>query len=510
MTDMKTLSQRLYNADLRWPAVVVSCLFSLLVIATNPIPNDDAFGYLRAAEIFLDQGLAATLSAYGWYSYSVLIAITSQVIPGDLMASAHLLNTLALALLVHAFITLAMEYRQSRKVQLFATLIILCYPTLNEMRFNLVRDFAYWGFCLTALVQLVRYNRTGAIIHACGWLLAMACAVFFRLEGLIILLVSPFSLLLWDSNPLPDRLRQVATLFLFMFAGTLIVLLLFLPAAVNLVDVFNYAWRWYLPLLTNYPDTLVGAASGEQLSNRISAQLEMFTAKGMFVLFAGYLYAVLANLVMATGPAATLFLGYGFYSRRQALPGYSRGPLLFFLGSALLALLTFVSIMQFLTTRYAVMSALLLLSVMPLYLHDLYQQAAASGQLKRFRVIGGFCVFYFLLDSLVSFGYSKRYIEDAIDWTRDNIPASSLVVTNNFAMAYYTGLVPDYDRVKTDPLEVLTGRGSNDFLVLDLAHDDDAAMTMLAGRTDLVELARFANNRDDAIIVFRVNSFSTN
>jgi hypothetical protein len=435
----------------------------------------------------------------------VLIAITSQVIPGDLMASAHLLNTLAFALLVYAFITLAMEYRPSRKVQLFAALIILCYPTLNEMRFNLVRDFAYWGFCLTALVQLVRYNRTGAIIHAGGWMLAMAAAVFFRLEGLVILLVSPFSVLLWDRNPLSDRLRQVAILFLFMLAGALVVLLLFLPAAVNLIDVFNYAYRWYLPLLSNYPDTLVGAASGEQLSNRISEQLEMFTGKGMFVLFSGYLYAVIANLVMATGPAATLFLGYGFYSRRQPLPGYSRGPLLFFLGSALLALITFVSIMQFLTTRYAVMSALLLLSVMPLYLHDLYQQSETSGQLKKFRIIGGFCVFYFLMDSLVSFGYSKRYIEDAIAWSRGNIPVASNVATNNFAVAYYSRLVPEYDKVKPEPLEVLSGTGGNDYLILDLAHDNDVAKTLVSQRSKLIELARFANKRDDAIIIYRVD-----
>lgn len=502
---MASLFDTVSSRDLRWPAVAASCLISLLVIAANPIPNDDAFSYLRAAEVFARDGLGAILLSYGWYGYSVLIAATSHIIPGDLVASAHVLNILALGLLVYSFITLAAEFDASPRVQLFATAVILCFPTLNEMRFNLVRDFAFWGFCLAALVQLVRYNRTGASIHAAGWLVAMAAAVFFRLEGLIMMAAAPLALLLPGIRPLRDRIRLAAILLVLVVAGALVILLVFLPAEVNLVEVFNFTWRWYLPLLADYPDTLAGAATREALNYRISPEMEIFTGKGFLVLIIGYLYTVVANLVMATGPAAIVFLLYTGYTCRPTLPAACRGPWRGYFASTLLALMVFVSIMQFLTTRYAVMAALLLLSLAPLAIDALYRKAEATGNLYRFRIIFAACVVYFLIDSLVSFGYSKRYVEDAIAWTQDNIDSGSTLVTNNLAVAFFSRRVADYDKVDTDPMALLEAPAESDYLILDLAHDHDRAQAHLARRTDLSELARFANRREDAIIIYRVD-----
>ncbi len=502
---MLSFIDKLATRDLRWPAVAISCLFSLVVIATNPIPNDDAFSYLRAAELFSQQGLNATLSAYGWYGYSVLIAIVSHVVPGDLVTSAHLVNTLAFALLIYAFITLVAEFDASPRVQVFATFVILCYPTLNEMRFNLIRDFAYWGFCLAALVQLIRYHRSGALIHAGGWLLAIAAAVFFRLEGLLVILASPVALLLPGMRPMHDRLKLAGILLGFIGAGIVLILLVFLAADVNLIEVFNFAYRWYLPLLADYPETLAGAATSESLSFHLSPKLEYFTGKGMPVLFAGYLFALISNLVLATGPAASLFLAWSLWKLRPVLQVACKAPWWCFLVSAVLALLIFVSIMQFLTTRYAVMAALLLLSLLPLCIEALYRRCTEINALNKFQTVFIACVVYFLVDSLVSFGYSKRYIEDAIAWTHDNIGIDTAVVTNNFAVAYYSGLVENYDEVDPDPLLLLSAPQDSGYLVLDVDNDNSEAMSLLSQRSDLTEIARFANRREDAVIIFRVN-----
>jgi hypothetical protein len=500
-----TFIDKLGSRDMRWYAVLISCLFSLVVIAANPIPNDDAFSYLRAAELFSQQGLDATLAAYGWYGYSVLIAIASHVVSVDLVTSAHLVNTLAIALLVYAFITLVAEFNALPRVQVFATAVILCYPTLNEMRFNLIRDFAYWGFCLTALIQLIRYNSTGNFIHAWGWLLAMAAAVFFRLEGLLVVLASPMALLLPGMRPMPDRLKLAGILLGFMVAGVILILLVFLPADVNLIEVFNFAYRWYLPLLVDYPSTLAGAATSENLSFHLSSELEYFTGKGLGVLLIGYLYAVIVNLVMAAGPAATLFLAWCLARFRPAVPVANRAPWWAFLVSALLALLIFVSIMQFLTTRYAVMAALLLLSLLPLCIEAQYRRCAETATLKKFHIMFMACLVYFLVDSLVSFGYSKRYIEDAIDWSRENIDNRSTLATNSFAVAYYSGMVENYDEVDPDPLLLLSAPTNTEFLVIDMHHDNREALSLVSKRSDLNEVARFSNQRDDAMIIFKVN-----
>lgn len=503
MSEFVNRLKQLQSLDIRLGAMLLSVLFSLLVIAGSPIPNDDAFTYIKAAELFNSQGLDATLTTYGWYGYSVLIALVDSLLPLNMVNSAHLINILSFTLLVYAFITLAIQYRQTRPVEFFAAVVILCFPTINEMRYYLVRDFAYWAFCLVALVQLIRFNKSGHLINAGGWLLAMAAAVFFRLEGLLILILSPLALLI-PGEALDQRTRKTLSLIVLIAAGALLILLFFLLAGINLVNIFSFAYRWYLPLLAEYPETLAGAAQNTNLSIHISEQLEAFSGKGLLILILGYFYAVLANIVMSLGPPASLFLVYGFISGKQQLALASKWPWLFFLGSSILALFLFVSIMQFLTTRYAVMTALLLLSLMPLTLESLYVQAKQSGKLRAFQRVFVGIAFFFLMDSLVSFGYSKLYIQDAISWSEDNLPDDSLLLTNNFAVAYYSGRVEDYDKINKDPGETLASLSGHHYLMIDVDYDEVEIHELLMTNTELSELSRFSNGRNDTIIVYAI------
>ena len=363
-----TLYKYLQAIDLRLIAIVLSCCFSLIVIFANFIPNDDAFSYIRAAELFNEQGLNATLISYGWFWYSVLISLLSSVLPIGLMSSAHLLNIFSFALLVHAFITLATEYRPTSEVKFFAAAIILCYPTINEMRYFIVRDFAYWAFTLIALTQFIRFTKTGKLINGFGWLIAMTTAVLFRLEGLIILAFTPFILFIPDQFAGNDRTRLFAVLVGMMLATAVISFFIFFFSGINLFEIFNFAYRWYLPLLNDYSGTLTGAAENTNLSIHISDQMGSFTGKGLFVLLFGYIYSLIATLVVTISPPACLFLFYCLIKESPGLKAECKWPWLFFFGGTLLALFIFVSIMQFLTIRYAVLASLLILSLAPLWI----------------------------------------------------------------------------------------------------------------------------------------------
>jgi hypothetical protein len=505
VAEQNNLIRQFSLIDTRLIAVAISFLFSLIVIVGSPIPNDDAFSYIRAAELFNSQGLEAVLTSYGWYGYSVLISLVGKILPIGLISSAHLLNMLSFALLVYAFITLASEFRQTETVKIFAAIVILCFPTINEMRYYLIRDFAYWGFCLTALVQLIRYNKTQHLLYACGWLLAMTAAVFFRLEGLLILILSPFALLVGNYNS-KHGIQNFLKLTGLILIGALLILLLFFLAGINLIEIFQFTYRWYLPLLANYSETIAGAANNSTLSFHISEQMAIFSGKGLFVLVIGYLYSVVANIFMTLGPPASLFLAYFGIIHKQRLTTENKWPWFLFLGSSLLALIIFVSIMQFLTTRYAVMAALLLLSLAPLSLDTLYQQALQSGKRKKFQAISFLLVFYFLVDSLVSFGYSKNYIREAIDWSQENVADGSLVLTNSFPIAYYSGLVADYDKILPQPEMTLALLENQEYLVMDIAHDDNELLEQLGQHPRLSELQRFSNRRNDAIIIFDIRN----
>ena len=496
--------KQLDSLDIRVLAIAVSVFFSWIVIAGQVVLNDDAYSYLKAAELFASQGLGATLGAYGWYGYSVIISLVDSILPTSLVNSAHIFNTLCFALLVWSFITLVSEFTPSREARFFAAIVILCFPTINEMRYALVRDFGYWACCLTAMVQLIRYSRTGYILHAVGWVLSMGVAVFFRLEGLLLVLLTPFALLAgWRDQPSSGS-SLFFKLVSILLGCTVLILLLFITAGVNLADIFRFAYRWYLPLLADYPGTLMGAAENTSLSFHISEQIQVFTGKGLIILFLGYCYAVAANLVLALGPLFTVFLLFGSVTRWQATRQTLNASWLFYLAGSLLALVIFVSIMQFLTTRYAVMAALLLLLLLPLQLDSLYNAARESGRKSIFHGVFSAMVFYLVIDSLFSFGYSKAYFSEAIAWSHENLGDNEHLLTNSAAIAYHSGRVNDYDEVPMDIASMLESLGEYQYLFVAVDHDDIESRNILDSHGGLRETIRFTNARDDAVVVYYI------
>jgi hypothetical protein len=484
-------------------AVVLSCLFSALVILQNPLLNDDAYGYLRAAEIFNTNGAIAVLQTYGWYNYSILIALLDRLLPGDMLSAAHVLNTFFHALLAWVFMRLCNELRASTRVQFFAALCILGFPLTNEMRYFLIRDNGFWALTLLSAVLLMRYRNSGELRTGLGWCLAICGAVAFRLEALLLLVLAPFSLLLPGAVPWSERLRRCGQLLAVLLASITIILLTTLAAGIDVVDLIAYAYRYYLPLLADLFPLLGRTAS--------AASAALFTpgnfpgadnvAVGLALVLFGDFLALLGNLVYAlTLPIVLLLLYYRARHSPLVVSAAGSSVLLTYIGISTLALLLFVLIMHFLTQRYATLLSLLLLSFVPLVLDDLYANAQLHGSVRRFKyVLGFFCLYYFI-DSLISFGYSHRHIDEGIAWTRGELPAGAQLKTNSFVIAYHSGRVADYDKTVRDAGLVLQASTSGDYLVLDLAHDADTAV--LDGNASLTPLESFTNERGDEVRVY--------
>ncbi len=121
------------------------------------------------------------------------------------------------------------------------------------------------------------------------------------------------------------------------------------------------------------------------------------------------------------------------------------------------------------------MTSLLLLVLMPLILEVIHSSAMKSGNQKRFHGIFAVLIMYFAVDSLFSFGYSKHYLDEAISWARDIPAANEQILTNNSAIAYHSGRVANYDEVETDIGTILAATPSYEYLVVEVAHDDEAA-----------------------------------
>jgi hypothetical protein len=220
----------------------------------------------------------------------------------------------------------------------------------------------------------------------------------------------------------------------------------------------------------------------------------------VIALFA-YCLALLLNLVEALGIPIAILLLAGRLLPGPAVPRQAQHGLHAYMAIAALALLLFVLIMHFLTQRYATLLALLLLAQAPLILDQLYSRAEQSPKLlRRFYSVFIVVTLYLLVDSLFSFGHSSRHVEDGIAWTQEQLPAGAALKTNNFAIAYHSGHVTDYDQTVRDPAQVAAASQPGDYLVLEVDNGDDNG----ALDTDpaLVQLQRFRNERDDEVRVY--------
>ncbi|MES2625340.1 MAG: hypothetical protein V4628_08680 [Pseudomonadota bacterium] len=484
-------------------AVLISCLFSFYSIIANPVLNNDAYGYLRAAEIFNAEGIRPVLDHYGWYGYSILIALADRVLPGDLVASAHILNTLSYALLVFTFVKICAEYRPTRRVEFFAALTILSFPLLNEMRYFLIRDFAFWAFALLGFLLLLRYERDRKLLTALYSGLALLAAIVFRLEGLLLAVIVPFGLLV-SSGSRTANFRLAGKLLLVLGLAFIVIFVLALLANVNLLNLIQYAYRFYLPLLFNLNELISSAALN---LNQTLFTAENFpgndnTGHGLVVLTFAYCYVVVANLIGALGMPFSVLLIYAYVRGYLVVPANLRWALGSYLTASVLALLCFVFIMHFLTQRYATLLCLLLLTLVPLALDNIYQHANTNETRRKFRNFFGFLCACLLIDSLLSFGYSKQYVEDASGWAVTELPVAATLRTNNFAVAYASKRIADFDKVPLGVQETLQLSHSADYLMLDIKRDDLEVKKHLDANSELQLIQSFANKRGDEVRVY--------
>jgi hypothetical protein len=199
-------------------------------------------------------------------------------------------------------------------------------------------------------------------------------------------------------------------------------------------------------------------------------------------------------------PLTVLLLAYRYRHGPIALAQPGRRVLHTYMGIATLALVLFLLIMHFVMQRYTALLGLLILSLVPVMLDDLYTHAQQTGTGKRFNGILGFFCVYYLVDSLVSFGYSQQHLDDSIAWTRSNLPAQAQLRTNNFAIAYHSGRVTDYDQTVRDIGSVLQNSASGDYLALELDYNDNT--DALDTSPLLVPVDSFANERGDEVRIY--------
>lgn len=492
------------DMDPRWLGVAGSILVSFYTLLLPEIPNDDAYVYLRTAQLYLDEGLTAALQHYSWPAYSILIAELSRL-GTSLLATALLLNAAFYALLVYSFIAIVMLLDSSRRVAMLAVATILLYPELNEFRYMVLRDAGFWALSLFALWQLMRYARSGANSPALIFLAAMLLAAAFRLEAIVYLALLPFTLL-WQAKHSGDPLhwrafyRLAALVYGLLIAGTLLLAL----AGSNLLALalqFASTYRPFIDSLLN-PDPAVTAETGRMLFGEHAAAFsnEYLTA----VIMTGLLAILVMTLIYGISGAYFWMLVYGAWQRYWVLNRTGAVVLIGYGLINLLLLLGFLYLTRFLTSRYAIPLGLIAATQIPFVVNHILLSVAGKAREKLLR---NFLVLFFLFcffDAYISFGRSKAYLEDAVDYVNVHATQDQALITNNHTIAFTSGRVDAYDEVpRLLPESAITEATPGDYFALEMITE----VRQLLTREDLAPLLEFVTafptEREQRVAIYR-------
>ena len=415
-------------------AILVSAALSLWKLWFTPLVNTDAILYMVAAETYLAEGLAASLSVYSWPFLHVAMAELHSLTGLSLATSGQLLMATCFALLVLAFLRVCGELGADARTRWFALAVILCHPIVNDFRPNLVRDPGMLAFVLLALAEQLRFTRTGRHRHALGWLAALGMAFLFRVEALALVALGPLAILFSSAWDRATRWRRCGTLYLAPLALAIVGAGLWLASGdreagenLKLTNDLEFLTR----NLANF------SATTARVADIIAGQvLGEFSSHDAHLA----LYAIVATITIASlTRAITLPYLIPLLLARTAKGGI-RWPreliqVGWYGGVILCYLLAFALFTRFSTTRYGLQLALLLLVPLPFLLDHWWRQANGRRWVRSLIILA---LTVNGLDSLIGSDWKKTYIRDAAHWLRqsDALPAGD-VITNEPYIGYF-------------------------------------------------------------------------
>lgn len=421
-------------------AVLGSLALSLAAVWQDPVINRDGVLYLLAARLLVAGDWQAALALHPLPGYPLLLAGVS-LLPGlDAEAAAHWVNAALSAGLAAGFVSLVARLDTRAAARWLAVLLVLAWASGNDYRSELIRDHGYLCLVMWALLALLTDHDRPHWRLALGWMLLILGAALFRVEAIVLALLWPLLLAfgadrdgargrgknggggwrLWCRLGAPPLLACALT------GGIL--------AAVGALDGFAvYAdlahERWQAGLIERT------AAFVESLALPGGHVAEL----APLLLLAWLAVLALAALVQALTPAYTLL---ALAVLRRAPPGLTGRLLLGGIGVQVLVLCAGAGVLFFVSTRYALLPALLLLALLPGALLDTAArwrraQPGTQALVAAPAALLVAALVYTTADGVLDSGRDKLYLRAAGSWLVRQLPPQARVQVNDDILWHY-------------------------------------------------------------------------
>jgi hypothetical protein len=486
----------------------------------NSLPNNDGILYLKTAAHFNAAGFAAAVETYPWPFYAIAIAYIQQWTSFSLIHSAYLLNTILYAILMVGLLDLTQLLDKRKHTLMWAVLLMLIHPALNDYRPYIIRDTGYWTFLILATTCYIRYLKQAHLLPALLWALCLVLSLLFRIESLVFLVGMPWIVFGLPLTPQERWQRLIGLYALLLGTGILICfVLLALHQAPNTMPATRLGT--VLPMISAFFSNT--ATLFTEKINIINTRIFTLPFNDhlaqAFFLISGMLGYLLYKLLFSTaGLLHGILMGFNALQTPEQLATHSetertaRGVVLY-TGTlaALIVVLFFVSTYIF-TSRYLMSAVLIWLPLAPITAVTLTQQLFNQTQRlpiwlthRSITAIGIVVILATALSGIVSFGYSKTYVQQAGLWFQTLKVDPKLVYTNDPLLSFFALESPadivihpeiDISALLTHPEEY-----PYQYFLLKIRALDTKANDLLETQTTLNRLQSFKNARGDQIVI---------
>jgi hypothetical protein len=413
-----------------------------------------------------------------------------------LETAAHLVNAILMLILVDAFLRLSHSLGGVKYRPWIAALVILGFPPFDH-RLEVLRDWGYLAFALSAFVVLVRYWKSsqGKKVDALAWQLYMVMALLFRVEAAGLIVLAPLALLFQD-RPWKQRIQRfIATNYLIWVLMALVlgtILLGILPAG-KLAD------------LNAYLDPSKVLSRFNEVADQISTHaLNKYTENYAPLILVSGIVAMIGSMILDNlGPFLVLVTVIGLY--RYKLPKGDNYPLIYWLLVVVLfVLFVFLASSMLAISRFAYLGSVLLLLLTVQYV-SLFTVDRDSGSPMR-KYWWGFVLIGLILGNLVSLlalpDY-KGYIREGGTWIHENVPRDVHLITNDYIIDYYARR-PHGEKIDSmEKIKKALGNSQLPYFVALKADDEEKPSFMDLFLKPPVVVFR-SNRADESLIIFEV------
>lgn len=494
----------------------LTCAFSLIFFfayaTTSDILNDDGINYIYAAHA-LSEGLLDEAKSYRpEIHFFRQISLISGFSGLDLYPSAQLLSLLWQILLASGFIAVVRCFDTSVPTQCIALAVFFSMANFNHLRPDIIRGFGFWALQLWAVWAGLNFVKHKTWHFALLWLCFSAISIIYRTEGIVYLLIVPFAALLNPQLTGPLSVKKVLKV---ASAILLIGALAWLPLTTQLEQSPSESYRTtHLPVLST-PEKLqkelaslkMAANNFEQLKDDIATLMPSKWAQRSVndLLIGGFIFHLLLTIIKATNTPLLVLALWKNNIKRPFLPDTRYRLLASYIIIGIIVGLASTYTKYFVSSRYIMLTAILLAIAVTLTLSQTYQRLSTSQQ------IGARLWKYALLTLpllICLYSYSRQddeklYIRDAGKWIKTHLNHEQHIYFNQQKVAFYTGDYSNdsFKEIHID-LESLISEGYRYAVLYEGKNENEAEP--LASSLNKYRLKTFQNSRGRLVNIYQL------